>query len=83
MSFYKKKRGAGKSKKESQRIHAVRRAKQRYKIDINGKFLYELAEKIQNNEAKLISKRSNKTGVWLVEHLGETFKVVTIIHVKR
>lgn len=64
------------SKARAQRIHAKRRAYQRYGLVLNKWDLRELVTAIQSNKATHVEKRSNRVSEWDVQFHGETVRVV-------
>lgn len=65
-----------KDKAKTQRIHARKRALQRYNIDINRNDIEEIIKKINSGEAKFIEKQSLRVSIWFVEIKGKKVKVV-------
>lgn len=55
------------TKKEAQKLHALKRLKERYGIEQNSKFLGEIIGKIKNGEATLLEKQSNRVFVCKLE----------------
>lgn len=55
------------NKKQSQRIHAKRRAKERYGVELNSKDLKSLVTKIQKGDAEFVRKISLTRSVFIVD----------------
>lgn len=63
-------------KKTSERIHAKRRALQRYNLDFTKKVRNLLKIKIRNNKGKFLYRQSRRVTVWEVDHENTKLKVV-------
>ena len=63
-------------KAKSQRKHAIKRALQRYDLDINQEKLVELVQSIQNGKAKFLEKQSLRVSIFEVEVNGKKTRVV-------
>ncbi|MFZ2663852.1 MAG: hypothetical protein WAX66_00610 [Patescibacteria group bacterium] len=73
MSVYPKKRRKL-SKKESERKHAIRRAKERYNIDLTSGDIKQLIRAIQTGQATYVRRLSNRVTKWSIpvpKHLAE------------
>jgi hypothetical protein len=57
-----------KSKVRSERIHAKRRALERYGVAFSNDDLQDIVRKIQAGKATLVGRQSNRVTVWIVEH---------------
>lgn len=64
------------TKSQSQKIHAKKRAFERYGLMLNRADLMELVNKIHNNSATLLEKQSHRVRVFLVECKGIKVPVV-------
>ena len=63
-------------KAKSQRIHAKRRALQRYDISLNREDLEKIIQLIQTGKGRCIEKQSNTRTIFIVEYKGKDCKVV-------
>ena len=64
------------SKRSSERKHAKKRARQRYKLLINKAILEELINNIQNNKGEFIYRSSNRATIWKLVCKGKDVLVV-------
>ena len=64
------------NKKTSERIHAKRRALQRYNLEFTKKVRNQIKSKIQSNGAKFLHRQSRRVTVWEIDHENRKFKVV-------
>ena len=64
------------SKRSSERKHAKRRARQRYRLLINRFVLEKLVNDIQSNKGEFIYKSSNRATVWKLVCKGKEVLVV-------
>lgn len=56
------------AKREAEKLHAARRALQRFGITVN---LHDLVRKIQNQEAHFVSRQSLRVSLWRIEIEGK------------
>lgn len=63
-------------KKLAQRIHAKRRAAERYGLTINRQTQRDWIQLISDEKAVMVNKPSNRVRIYLIEHEGKTIKVV-------
>lgn len=64
------------NKTKSQRLHAKRRALERYGISLNRKRYREIVADIQAGRGEFIERRSHRISVWKVKIAGELVRVV-------
>lgn len=64
------------SKKKCQIIHAIRRAKERYDINLRREDIKEIVKLIQNNDSQSLVKRSNRVTIHEITYLNKVFIVV-------
>lgn len=64
------------SKHVAQRIHAKRRAQQRYGLTLNRQQMRELVAQIQNGKGIFLERQSLRVTLWRVEFEGRKCKVV-------
>ena len=72
----KKKKKAADSKTKGQRIHAKKRASERYGLKINREIIKQCIQMIQNGEAKFLCKSSNTRTLFELTLEGKRVKVV-------
>ena len=60
--------------------HAKVRAQQRYNLNLTPALHKTLVNKIQNNQGTYVCRRSNRTSVWRLTHLGKHYHVVYDTH---
>ena len=65
-----------KTLKKCRKIHAIRRFKQRFGIDISSQDYKTIINIIKKREAKFIEKQSNTKTLWQLEYLGQEFVCV-------
>jgi hypothetical protein len=63
-------------KKTSERIHAKRRALERYGLNFTKAIRNQIKGKIQSNGGTFLYRRSRRVTVWEVDHENKKFKVV-------
>lgn len=63
-------------KKRNERIHAKKRAKERFNLDLTSKLRRLIVNKIQNRESTLIEIKSNTRTLHKVKVKGEDYIVV-------
>lgn len=63
-------------KKTSERIHAKKRALQRYDLVFTKKVRNEVKAKIRNSKGKFLFRQSRRVTVWQVEYDNKPLKVV-------
>lgn len=81
MSIYPKK-GPRLSKKLAERRHSVRRALQRYKIELTRDRRKNIIKLIQNGEGHLIERQSRRLSLWSVNVPGLGCGTVKVIYDK-
>lgn len=64
-----------KSKKMCEKIHAKRRAKERYDLSLNRHDLRKLIKLVQACKGIFIRKRSNRVSNWLINYQGKDLLV--------
>lgn len=64
------------SKKKCQIIHAIRRAKERYDINLRREDIKEIVKLIQNNDSQSLVKRSHRVTIHEINYLNKIFIVV-------
>lgn len=64
------------NKSQAQRIHAKRRAEERYGLALNRQDLRDVADSIQRGDAVHVQTTSNRTSVHDVKHKGIKVRVV-------
>lgn len=64
------------SKTKCQRLHAKKRASERYDLELNRKQLDQIVELIQTNQAFFIKRRSNRITLFQVYFEDQWLKVV-------
>lgn len=62
----------------SDAVHAKRRARQRYNINLNRHDYNLLCDKIRNGKATYLEKQSNTISHWLVNYVDENGKETTL-----
>ena len=63
------------TKRDGQKIHAKKRALQRYGIDVNSKLLHELIKQIQSGKSNYLERKTHRISIHLVHYEGKSFKV--------
>jgi len=64
------------SKKRAQRIHAKRRAVERYGSELSNSKLNEICKSIQSNKGTFLGRSSHRTTIWEVNYNNIVYKVV-------
>lgn len=64
------------SKKKAQRIHARRRAMERFGLNLTEKVRSEIIDKIRNNESQPLERSSPIKSIHAVRYDGEVYAVV-------
>lgn len=64
------------TKTRAQRIHARRRALERYELDLNRHDLREVVESIQAGKATFVRRQSLRVSIWEVTVKGQACRVV-------
>ena len=63
-------------KKKSERIHAKRRALERYDLDFTKKIRNQLLDKIKRSDGTFLFRQSRRVSVWEVEHENKKYQIV-------
>lgn len=63
------------SKKMAEKIHAKRRAKERYDLELNRHSLKDLVKLVQSCTGIFIRKKSNRVSNWLINYQGKDLLV--------
>lgn len=63
------------NKTRSCRIHAKKRALERYNLEVDRKLLNWFAEQIKNNKAIFFRRRSNRVTNWIVRYKEQDYLV--------
>ena len=64
------------TKKAAQRVHATRRAYERYGLDLHRRDIDALVRMIQRGNGVCIGKSSNRVTLWELEYAGNRLPVV-------
>jgi len=64
------------TKKEAQRRHAQRRAKERYGLEFSGKIRRAFLKTIRDGEAELVLYQSNRVSIYKIVYEGRDFYVI-------
>lgn len=65
-----------KNKADCQRIHATKRAKERFDLDLNSKDYDQLVNMIQKGKAKFLRKQSNRVSLFNVNFKEQDMDIV-------
>ena len=63
-------------KKKSERIHAKRRALERYDLNLTKVVRNQIKSKIQKNDGTFLYRQSRRVTIWEVAHENKMYKVV-------
>jgi len=62
-------------KKDTQHIHALRRAEERYGAKLSQRDLAEMRNKIKTGYSKFVGRLSHRVSEHLVDHNGQSYRV--------
>lgn len=64
------------TKKQNERVHAKRRALQRYGLNLTKTVRNQFKSKIQNNQGTFLYRRSRRISIWEIDYENNKYKVV-------
>jgi len=67
---------APRTKKHAQRVHAVRRAAERYGLSMNHRKLRILVDDIQKGRGEFVRRQSHRVSIWRIDVEGHSVRVV-------
>jgi len=75
MSYYKKRKRKSLSKRKAEIHHFIRRAKQRYGMELNKQDVKRIVNKIQSGASKVLKKQSLRVAIHQVTYQGTSMIV--------
>jgi hypothetical protein len=64
------------TKAQAERVHAKKRAKERYNLDLNRFDLREIIQQISLKQAKLLENKTNRLALYQIDVKGISCKVI-------